>query len=328
MNLRVLLLQIDGTLPNLALMRLAAHHRAQGDEVSFRPCPTVQAAERGLWDDWDLVYASLIFTRSRPIAQRIRQVYPAIVGGTGWDLKTTLEAKGIATAEQDYSIYPKWRQSIGFTQRGCRLKCSFCCVPTKEGAVREVASVWDIWRGDPWPRELILLDNDFFGQPNWAKRIDEMRAGKFRVNFNQGINARMLTDETAAAIASVDYRDARMDRRRIYTAWDSRKDERRLFAGLESLVRHGVKPDEIMVYMLCGYWKGETAADREYRRRRLREFGCRPYPMPFVRTRELVGFQRWITGAYDKRVSWSDWTAAGYEPRNLGLAPTLWQESP
>lgn len=144
-----------------------------------------------------------------------------------------------------------------------------------------------------------------------------MRAGRFRVSFNQGINARMLTDETAAAIASVDYRDDSMRDRRIYTAWDNRGDEERLFRGLEALVRHGVRPRHVMVYMLIGYWPGETHDDRDHRRRRLREFGALPYPMPYNRTPELVGFQRWVIGAYDKRVDWSDWERARYQPRQL-----------
>jgi hypothetical protein len=37
----------------------------------------------------------------------------------------------------------------------------------------------------------------------------------------------------------------------------------------------------------------------------------------------LVGFQRWIVGAYDKRVSWREWMAAGYRPENLGDRGTL-----
>jgi hypothetical protein len=139
------------------------------------------------------------------------------------------------------------------------------------------------------------------------------------VSFNQGINCRMITDEAAAAIASVRYYDDDFKRRRLYTAWDNLKDEERLFAGLGALTKYGVKPDQIMVYMLIGYWPGETAQERDYRRRRLREFGCRPYPMPFVRTRERVGFQRWVVGAYDKRFSWDHWQAADYRPERLHL---------
>lgn len=312
----VLLLQLDGKIPNIALMRIATHHRERGDEVSLRVAGNEQAAEEMLWESPDKVYASTIFLRTRQLAEHVRR-NGAIVGGTGWDLTTTLEQIGITTTKQDYSLYPRFRQSIGFTQRGCRLKCSFCVVPQKEGNVRAENSIWEIWRGDPWPRELLLLDNDFFGQSEWRKRIQEIRDGGFKVSFNQGINARCLTEEAAEAIASVDYRDDSMKVKRIYTAWDSRNDEERLFAGLDRLVKYGVKPDHIMVYMLIGYWPGETETDREYRRAKLRAFGARPYPMPYQRTPELVGFQRWVIGAYDKRIPWGEWKAAIYRPENL-----------
>lgn len=301
-------------------MRIAAHHRDRGDEVECRRADNPRFVEPQLGDpaQWDMLYGSLIFQRTRPLGERVKAIYPnAILGGTGWDIGSSLEDVGIKTTRQDYSLYPAWRQSIGFTQRGCRLRCSFCVVPRKEGPVREEQSIADIWRGEPWPRELLLLDNDFFGQSRWRDRIEEMRSGRFKVSFNQGINARMLTDETAAAIASVDYRDDSMKRRCIYTAWDNRKDEERLFSGLKALVRHGVKPYQITVYMLVGYWPGETHEDREHRRRRLREFGAVPYPMPFVRTQELVRYQRWIIGAYDKAFSWDEWRAANYYPTGL-----------
>lgn len=317
--MKVLLLQLDGKIPNLALMRLSAHHKALGDTVMFRRAANERAVAPNLGDHiFDRVYASLIFERTKPVGQAVLDSYPgAILGGTGWNLSTTLESLGITTRETDYSIYPRWQQSIGFTQRGCRLRCSFCVVPRKEGVVAEEQTISDIWRGDPWPRELLLLDNDFFGQLRWRERIAELQDGHFKVSFNQGINARMLTDETAAAIASVDYRDDSMRVKRIYTAWDNRKDEQRLFAGLEALVRCGVKPDHIMVYMLIGYWPGETTADREYRRAKLRAFGARPYPMPYIRSTELVGFQRWVVGAYDKRIAWDDWLRAGLRPERL-----------
>ncbi|HJR01790.1 MAG TPA: hypothetical protein VKA83_09170 [Methylomirabilota bacterium] len=316
--MRVLLLHLDGKLPNLALMRLSAWHKGRGDVVEFRRAdnPRLVAPQLGDPAAWDRVYGSLIFERTRPAAELVRRLYPgAILGGTGWDIGLGLESLGVDTMALDYSLYPRFRPSLGFTQRGCRLRCSFCVVPRKEGAVREEATIAEIWRGDPWPREVFLLDNDFFGQPRWRDRIDELRAGRFRVSFNQGINARMLTDETAAAIASVDYRDDGMLRRRIYTAWDNKKDGARLFAGLEALVRHGVKPRNIMVYMLIGYWPGETHEDRETRRRQLRDFGALPYPMVFNRTPELMGYQRWVLRGYDKVVPWADWVGSRYQAK-------------
>jgi hypothetical protein len=314
---RVLLLHLDGRLPNIALMRVAAHHRDLGDTVTLRRAGNMAALEPSLDDPpWDHVYASLIFERSRPLGLRVTQIYPsATIGGTGWRVEVGLEHYGITTERLDHTDYPDWPQSIGFTQRGCRLRCGFCVVPRKEGAVAEVATIADIWRGDPWPREVILLDNDFFGQPRWTDRVAELHAGRFRVSLCQGINARMLTDETAAALASLDYRNDRMTTRRLHTAWDNRKDDARLFAGLEALVRYGVKPQHIMVYMLIGYWPGETFEDRDYRRRKLREFGALPYPMPYVRTPEILGFQRWVVWGYDKTVPWPEWQRSRYQGR-------------
>ncbi len=346
-NVRVLLLHLDGSLPNLALMRIAAHHRAVGDTVEVRRADNKGSLAKALRAGFgqieprlgdvpfDRVYGSLIFDRTRPLALRARALYPNIIlGGTGWDFDGGVQLHNTKLSDHgmdddgplDYSIYPRTSDlrdgraaSLGFTQRGCRLSCSHCVVPGKEGKVVAVATIAKIWRGAPWPREILLLDNDFFGNPHWKAIVDELVDGEFKVCFNQGINARMLNDETATAIARLNYRDDSMKHRRIYTAWDGRKDERTLFRGLEALARAGVKPDHIMVYMLIGHAPGETHTDRDYRRLKLREFGARPYPMPFKRSDELVAFQHWIVGAYDKRIPWSEfWGRAKGEPRNLG----------
>ncbi len=317
--MNVLLLHLDGKLPNVALMRLATHHRALGDAVTLRHAPTMDAVEPEIGDNFGRVYASAIFERTRPIAERLLEVRPdAIVGGTGVDVARTLESIGVTTMAQDYSVYPRCGFSIGFTQRGCRLCCPFCVVPRKEGKVRAEQSIADIWRGGAHRRDILLLDNDFFGVPSWRARIEELKAGRFRVCLCQGINARMLSEEAADAVAGIDYRDTTFNARRIYTAWDDREDERTLFRGLDRLVAAGVKPDHLMVYMLIGYVPGETHEDRDYRRRRLRRWGARPYPMPFVRTAELTGYQRWVVGAYDKRVSWAEWVRARFQPAALG----------
>lgn len=319
--MNVLLLQLDGR-HNLALMRLAAFHRAQGDVVEYRKAGNAQALEPRLDDRaFDEVYASCIFERSRPLANRVQQIYPsALVGGTGWDLALRLPPEVEACAP-DYQDHPNITASIGWTQRGCRMACDFCVVPRKEGKVTVASpTLHAIWRGDPWPKHILLLDNDFFGQPRWRAIIDEAVEHGFKICWNQGINARMLNRDVANAIALVDYRDDQFRTKRVYTAWDGKNDERTLFRGLRALADAGVKPDHIMVYMLIGHEAGETHADRDYRRAKLREFGCRPYPMPFVRTPELVGFQRWVIGAYDKKDTfpWEKWKAAKYEPRKLG----------
>jgi hypothetical protein len=191
-------------------------------------------------------------------------------------------------------------------------------VPQKEGKVRAEKTIAETWRGDPYPKQLVLLDNDFYGQPDWKYLVNEICTGGFQVNFNQGINARFLTDETASASASMSCCDSKFKRRCIYTAWDNKKDEKTLMRGLKLLVKHGFKPRQIMVYVLIGYWPGQSEDTWEYRRQKLRDFGVDPYPMPFVRDQKTIGFQRFVVGAYDKRVKWEDFKAARYQPRNLG----------
>lgn len=174
--MKVRITHIDGKLPNLALMRLARYHRDAGDEVHF-----TKSVERDMLEpEYDRVYGSAIFSSSADRVAAFRRAFPdAILGGT-FDTSNpvTVEAAlGVDELGLDYSIYPRFDASIGFTQRGCRLKCGFCVVPKKEGAARSVATIADVWRGDPYPRHLHLLDNDVFGQPReqWEARIAEIR---------------------------------------------------------------------------------------------------------------------------------------------------------
>jgi hypothetical protein len=289
--------QLDGKLPNLALMRLAGFHRARGDDIHFTRSP-----HRGLYEPaYSHVYGSAIFKFSAARVERMRMEFPeAIVGGTGTDSVATVDPIAGGSQVLDYSLYPDFDASIGFTQRGCRLACKFCVVPAKEGKPTHENTIAGIWRGDPWPKHLHLLDNDFFGGPEWRERVAEIKAGAFKVSFTQGVNVRAMTEETAAAIASIEYRDDGFERRRLYTAWDNLKDEEIFFRGVNTLEAAGVPPKHLMAYMLVGYDKRETWERICRRFHRMVERGIRPYPMVYDHERkDLKRFQRWVvTGLY------------------------------
>jgi hypothetical protein len=267
-RMMVRLTQIDGKLPNLALMKLARHHRERGDEIVF-----TKHVERDMLEPaYDRVYGSAIFSFSADRVTRFRSEFPdAVVGGT-YDITnpvTVEQVLGVDDGESvDYSIYPNFDGSIGFTQRGCRLKCGFCVVPKKEGKPRSVNTIATIWRGEPYPRHLHLLDNDFFGQPReqWEARLDEIRVGGFKVCLNQGINIRMIDDESAQALASVKYYDDSFTSRRLYTAWDNIGDEARFFRGVDTLERHGIPATHI--------WRLHAR-----RIRQARDLGARSLPL-------------------------------------------------
>ena len=298
----VRLTHLDGKLPNLALMKLAHWHRSM------------------LEPRYGRVYGSAFFGWSSTVIERLRASFPdAMVGGTGSGTWETVEDLIGRTYEHyDYGIYPEFEPSIGFTQRGCRLRCGFCVVPKKEGKPRPVNTIADLWRGGDHPRHILLLDNDFFGQgpDDWQARVAELRDGGFRVAFSQGINIRMVTEEAAEALATVDYRDDGFRQRRMYTAWDNLGDEERFFVGLDRLQRAGIPARHVMVYMLIGYWPRETMDDILYRYGRLKAAGCLPFPMVYNnQDRRLKRFQRWVVRRYDEVVPWPEFD------RGLAAAP-------
>ena len=305
------LIQCDGKLPNLALMRLSSHFKENGESVTLMR----GSGRRSLFDEPGPVYASSIFKFSEPIRQRIRQNFGDGVtfGGTGVRVESSLTEIAIRdwdAVRPDYSIYPDFMPSLDFSERGCRLTCKFCVVPKKEGKPRSVNTIANIWRGKGHPKKIILLDNDFFGQPRdqWQARIAELREGGFRVSFCQGINIRQVDEESATAIASVEYRDNEFQERILYTAWDNLGDEGVFERGVGLLQAAGIPSKHLRVYMLIGFMPNETFEQIYYRFNRLVEMGCQPYPMLYDMTRkDLKAFQRWvITGLY-RACSWKDY---------------------
>lgn len=70
--MRVRLTHIDGKLPNLALMKLAHWHKAQGDEITFTKSLTREMFE----PDYDRVYGSAIFGFSRDRVATFASQFP------------------------------------------------------------------------------------------------------------------------------------------------------------------------------------------------------------------------------------------------------------
>jgi hypothetical protein len=280
--MHVRITQLDGKLPNLALMRLAHYHRERGDTVHFIKSTARDAFEPA----YDRVYGSAIFQQPKSIAriEELKAQFPgAIISGTGiGSPHLTVED---VIGEHDGVSYDgyKFDGSIGFTQRGCRLKCGFCVVPRKEGKNRTVATIADIWRGAPYPKHIHLLDNDFFGQPReqWEARVQEIIDGGFQICLNQGINTRMIDDVSAAALKRMGYWDDSFKVKRLYTAWDNIGDEGRFFKGVDTLEAHGIPPSHLTVYMLIGYDKRETWERVLYRFDKMLARRIRPYPMVY-----------------------------------------------
>jgi len=292
LSMKVALFDVDSKIPNLALMKISAYHKAMGDDVSqYLP----------LWrGDYDRVYASKIFnfSDSSMIGKDM------IVGGTGSTSTAELPDE-IESCVPDYSLYD-YPHNIGFTMRGCRLKCSFCVVPEKEGKPRGENTIEEIWvqRDSDF---VMLLDNDFFGNPEWALRIDEMVKHNLRVNFSQGINIRNLKPEQAEALASVRFRNPKGEHKQIAFAWDDPRHEKLIHKGIATAVKAGIKPYQMMFYVLIGYHS--TPEEDLHRVEVLREYGADPFAMPYNKEDNYQRkFTRWVNHkAIFNSVKWSDY---------------------
>lgn len=103
--MQVRVTQLDGKLPNLALMRLSHWHREQGDSVHY-----TRSARRELFEPgYDRVYGSAIFKFSADKVERFKTAFPdAILGGTGTESVSTVEQIIGDYEGHDYSHWPSF----------------------------------------------------------------------------------------------------------------------------------------------------------------------------------------------------------------------------
>ena len=276
--MKVAVLDVDSKIPNLALMKISQWHKLNGDDVEH-----YMPLARHLYDK---IYASKIFNFSD--GSDIQE--DMITGGTGIDLKISLPPK-MDTMTPDYSLY-NYPHNIGFTQRGCRFKCEFCVVPQKEGKPWSANTIDELWTQRD-SKFLILLDNDFFGNPDWEERIEEMKEYDLRVNFSQGLNIRIISERQAQALASVNFRNINDNSKQVTFAWDQIKDERVIKRGFKRVTDAGIKPYQMQFYVLIGF--DTTPEEDLHRVMMLKDWGCDPYAMPYDKSDPYQKkFVRWV----------------------------------
>jgi hypothetical protein len=302
MTKHIALYDVDSKIPNLALMKLARHHHERGDSVAlYDP----------LWaQTYDKIYASKIFDYSDGSLLDPDQME---IGGTGWDLKTTLPPE-VERLQPDYSVYD-YDHSIGFTMRGCRFRCKFCVVPEKEGKPVENNTIDEIWQQRD-SNFVVLLDNDFFGNPLWQDRIDEIIKHDLMVSFSQGLNIRIITDEQAHALASVEFRNLSGKKKQVHFAWDQwgKGTEKLIDEGFQRVTDAGIKPYQMAFFVLIGF---NTNEEQDlYRIDKLHDMGCDVFAMPFNREDPYQkALTRWNNRFLWRSVPWPEYHYGGWRPQ-------------
>ena len=192
--MNVALLAVDSKYPNLALMKISAYHKSVGDCVEwYNP-----------FDRYDRLYMSKVFSFTPDYDYYINNVCGEIIrGGTGYDIHSSLPEE-IDMMQPDYSIYPTIdnRTSYGFLTRGCPNKCKWCVVPQKEGNIRPYMDIDEITIGGMRPYA-ILMDNNVLASSYGLSQIEKIVYRKYHVDFNQALDARLVTDDVARLLSQV-----------------------------------------------------------------------------------------------------------------------------
>lgn len=282
--------------PPLGLLKLAALHKYKGDTVELI------RGEKPFLRKPDKIYVTSLFTyASKPVHKAVRfykRLYPNVelwLGGIYASLLPDHAATSgadyvhrglVAEAEgfmPDYDLVPEWNGSIMFASRGCIRRCGFCSVPKLEGqpsalkySIRHL-----IYPGHAKAENccnkrhhtrVILWDNNILGNANWRALFEELEELGMLTDFNQGLDARLVTQEIAEKIG-------RMRMEVVRVAYDYHGIGPFVERAIRLLREAGVSPRKIVSYTLFNYQ--DDPEDFFERVRDLLNWGAVCYPMRF-----------------------------------------------
>lgn len=273
------LIDVDGhNFPSLALMKLSAWHKANGDSVEMA-FPL---------SHYNRVYMSKVFTftpdfNTTLLCDDIRK------GGTGYGVRADDRLPDeVEHMMPDYSLYGITDTAYGFLSRGCPRGCKFCIVAIKEGrASRKVADLREWWNGQ---KEIKLLDPNLTACPDWDDLFGQLADSKATIDITQGVDIRLLTDAKIAAIN-------RLKLKMIHFAWDGNDNLEPLFRKYAPQWKQ--RSRDRRVYCLVNF--DTTMEWNLHRIYTLRDLGYDPFVMVYDKQhapKEIVSLQRWVNNKF------------------------------
>ena len=228
--MRILLVNVDSVIPNLALEKLRIYYERQGDKVTLIKDETLLP----FVDAYEQIYVSCVFDYNKHRCRKWRGL--ADIGGSGYSLKKHLPA----VIEK---IKPKI--NLGFATRGCIRNCYFCIVPEKEGKIHIVGDIYDLWDGKG--KDIILLDNNTLAIPKHFFKISkQLKKENLKVDFNQGLDHRLLTNKICKELFSLKHF------REIRFAFDHISYKKSVLKALTLLRKNGLKDWQTRWYIYVG----------------------------------------------------------------------------
>lgn len=263
----------DAPKHNLALMKISAWHKMQGDEVILN-MPIFKS---------NFAYASVIFEWN--IKKFIANKY----GGPAIDFSILPEE--IERCRPDYSLL-NLDYSLGYTFRPCYRDCGFCKVNNymKHPDERH-HSIWEFH--DSRFKKICLLNNNTFMDTKWRETFEEIWDAHLIVMDENGYDLRLLDDEKTEVLKRTKFATP------LHFAWDRMRDEKGIVEGLRLLGKYHLRSTANGVYVLIGY--NTTEEEDIHRCQIINNYGLTPYPMPYVNNNYTSAFKRFINLHYYRK---------------------------
>ena len=219
------------------------------------------------WIDGHNAYLSVPFTWLLPgVYQRAvwlaTEGYIVRAGGPAVSLMPDYLA-GVAQIGGEVDALPHHNPNATFTSRGCIRHCQFCAVWRVEGGLREL---------DEWEPRPIVCDNNLLAcsVKHFDRVIDRLKP-LTGIDFNQGLDARLLTNHHASRLAELDCT--------VRLAWDHIDTGNQFMQAYERLRKAGIAKRRIQVYVLIGY--KDKPDEAWFRLRTVWNLGIKPNPMRY-----------------------------------------------
>ena len=273
--MKVGLIDVDGhNFPNIALMKLSAYHKKQGD--------TVEWYDPLFSPDMDIVYMSKVFSFTDDYIYPIR-AKKIVKGGSGYCINTVDGRENynksidvplpyeVEHIYPDYSLYPELTidTAYGYLSRGCPRACDFCHVVAKEGRkAYKVADLSEFWNGQ---KNIVLLDPNITACREWKDLFQQLIDSGAYVDFSQGLDMRLMTEEKASMLKDIKVKQ-------LHFAWDRYEDKKTVIPKFQKFKEiSGLDYRKLGVFVLCGF---NTTFEQDLERiYTLRDIGYNPYVM-------------------------------------------------
>lgn len=269
--MKVLLVDVDSKIPNLALMKLSTYYKNKGYDVELKRFEFSYYPERKRnkvnidASIYSKVFVSIIFPINKNTIQ-INGCEDVSFGGTGYDLLLKLPEE-IDDCVEDYSIYPDNDTSYGFITRGCIRNCYFCFVPKKEGMLHEYRNVEQIVKH----KKVKFMDNNFLAYNKCEEIMEELIEKKIKCSFNQGLDLRLITERKAELLSKLNYSGE------YFFAFDDIRTKDIIFRNFEIVKKYITKEWKIKFFIYCN--QDMEISDIIYRIEWCKENKCLPYLM-------------------------------------------------